>query len=370
MSGNPFGQPGNYIEAHKIRRILLIKLTSLGDVVHALPLAASLKKTFPFLKLHWIIEDRCAPLLENHPLLDSVIVYPRKEIQSLIVRGKWGQAWKKVNRLRRSLKALKIDLSLDLQGLAKSGLMALMARAPYRIGWPGLKEMSYLISRRIPAEKGLHVVENHLKVAEYLGAKTEIPEFILGIREGERLWAEEFLKDRGVSDESRLVGLHLGFVPPQKCWPLDHYWAFLEQASQFPRVRIILFGDKTDQERLIPHRSKIPPPIINTLGQLSLRQLMALIEQCRLLIGGDTGPLHLAAGLGLPVIALFGGTDPNWSKPWGNAHTVFYKKFPCSPCLLTPNNKSPHCQNRFDCMATIGVDEVLNSVRAVLGISV
>jgi heptosyltransferase I len=356
----------NFIETHTIKRVLLIKLTSLGDVIHTLPVAASLKKAFPFLKLHWIIEDRCAPLLENHPLLDSVLVYPRKQIQALITRRKWGQALKLFGGLRRSLRDLNIDLSLDLQGLAKSGLMALMAGAPYRIGCSGLKEMSYLISRKIPEEKGLHVIDSNLKVAEFLGAKTEVPEFILGIKEEEKAWAKKFLGEDGLSAETRLIGLQVGVVPPEKCWSLDNYWHFLEKVSELPGVRIILFGDKTDQERIIPHLSKIPPQVINTLGKLSLRQLMALIDQCRLFIGGDTGPLHLAAGLGLPVVALFGGTDPGWSRPYGNTHKVLYKKFPCSPCLLTPINKPPVCQGRCDCMAAISVDEVLDSVRAVL----
>ena len=94
MSLKPSGPSSNFIETHKIQRVLLVKLTSLGDVVHALPVASSLKKAFPFLKLHWVVEDRCAPLLENHPLLDSVIVYPRQELQSLISKKKWGQALK------------------------------------------------------------------------------------------------------------------------------------------------------------------------------------------------------------------------------------------------------------------------------------
>ncbi len=367
MSWKQYDQSVSFIETHNIKRVLLIKLTSLGDVIHALPVAASLKKAFPFLKLHWVVEDRCAPILENHPLLDSVLVYPRQEIQSLLSRRKWGQALKRLNLLRRSLRELKVDLSLDLQGLAKSGLMALMAGAPYRIGCSGLKEMSYLISRRIPEAKGSHVIDSNLNVAEFLGVKNVVPEFILAIKEAEKVWAKDFLEDNGLSDGDRLLGLQFGAIAPQKCWPPDKYWAFLEQVSKLPQVRIILFGDKTDQERLIPPLSQLPPKVINTMGKLSLRQLMSLIAQCRLFIGGDTGPLHLAAALGLPVIALFGGTDPGWSKPYGNSHTVLYKEFPCSPCLLTPNNKSPVCQGRCDCMAAISVDEVLDSLQPFLG---
>jgi len=366
MSFKEFNPAGNYIDTHKIERILLIKLTSLGDVVHALPVAAALKRTFPRLKLSWLVEDRCAPLLENNPLLDSVIVYPRQEIQVLISERKWGQVLKVFKNLRRSLRDLNIDLSLDLQGLAKSGLIALMTGAPHRIGCSGLKEMSSLISRRIPEEKGLHVVDSNLKTAEFLGAKTEAPEFIIEIKEEEKTWAKEFLKKSGVVEGDRIIGLQMGTVPPQKCWPPAKYRSFIEQVSKLPNTRLILFGDKTDQEALLPHLSKIPPKVINTAGNLSLRQLMALIAQCRVFVGGDSGPLHLAAGLGLPVIALFGGTDPGWSRPYGRFHTVLYKKFFCSPCLLTPNNKPPVCQGRYDCMEAIGVDEVLASIRAIL----
>jgi heptosyltransferase-1 len=366
MSYRQLSQAGNYIEAHKIERILLIKLTSLGDVVHALPVAAALKRTFPLIRLYWVVEDRCAPLLENHPLLDSVIVYPRQEIQTLMSKRKWGQVLKRLKNLRRTLKNLNIDLSIDLQGLAKSGLMALMAGAPHRFGCSGLKEMSYLISRRIPEEKGLHVVDSNLKTAEFLGAKTEAPEFIIEIKEEEKTRAKEFLKKSGVVERDWIIGLQMGTVPPQKCWPPAKYRSFIEQVSKLPNTRLILFGDKTDQETLLPHLFKIPPKVINTAGNLSLRQLMALIAQCHVFVGGDSGPLHLAAGLGLPVIALFGGTDPGWSRPYGSFHTVLYKLFSCSPCLLTPNNKPPVCQGRYDCMEAIEVDEVLVSVQAVL----
>jgi lipopolysaccharide heptosyltransferase I len=357
----------NFIETHKIHRVLLIKLTSVGDVVHALPLAAALKKTYPFLELHWMVEDRCAPLLENNPLLDSVVIYPRRELQTLILKRRWGKVFKRLRALRRSLRTLNIDLSVDLQGLAKSGLMALMAWAPQRIGWSGLKELSYLVSRRIPAEKGLHVVENHLKVAEFLGAEASDPNFILTTTVEEKRWAKAFLKEAGALEGDSLIGLHLGTLPPPKCWPLEKYNSLVEKTAGFPYAQPILFGDKTDRERMPGHLFKDSPKVIDTVGTLSLRQLMALVEQCRVFIGGDSGPVHLAAGLGLPVIALFGGTDPGWSRPYGKSHTVIYKNLSCSPCLLTPSNKPVVCQGRCDCMEAIGVEEVLDSLRSVLG---
>lgn len=357
----PYNQSGNFIESHQIQRVLIVKLTSLGDVVHALPVAASLKKAFPFLKLHWVVEDRCAPLLEDHPLLDSVIVYPRMEIQSLISKRKWGQVLAVLKALRRSLRDLSIDLSIDLQGLAKSGLMVLMAWPPQRRGCFGLKEFSGLVSKGLAEGGNLHAVDRNLKVAEFLGAKTEDPEFILGIREEEKSWARDFFQRQGVSEDLPVISLQVGASFPQKCWPISKMVALVERISKLTNNQVVLLGDQNDRKRLSPFLSQISPKVINTVGELSLRQLMALINQCRLFIGADTGPLHLAVGLGLPVIALCGADDPQYTGPYGPSHRIHYKKFFCSPC-----NKTPVCQGRFDCMEAIEVDEVMESVQTLM----
>jgi heptosyltransferase I len=352
-----FAKPGKLIESGKISRVLIIKLTSLGDVVHALPVAARLKETFPHLKLHWVVEDRCAPLLEDHPLLDSVVVYPRKRLQNALRDRHWAQALKILWDLKQTLRRLDIHLSIDLQGLAKSGLMALMAWAPHRIGCYGLKEISYLISRSLPEGGDVHAVDRNLLVTEALGAPHEAGKFIMGLKPEEERCAQSFLQTQNISESSFLIGLQIGASFPQKCWPIPKWLALMERLSQNPNFRIILFGDQTDRERLRSDLSAIPLTVINTIGQISLRQLMALLHQCRLVIGADTGPLHLAVGLGLPVIALYGADAPKWTGPYGRQHRVHYKKLPCSPCY-----KKPTCQGRYECLEAIGVDEVLASV--------
>jgi lipopolysaccharide heptosyltransferase I len=360
MSLQPLKISETFIESFRVRSVLIIKLTSLGDVIHTLPVASALKRSFPFLKLHWVVEDRCASLLENHPDLDSVVVYPRQEIQSLMARRKWGQALGKLRALRSSLANLHIDLSLDLQGLAKSGLMAWFAKAPHRIGCSGLKEFSHLVSRSLPGGEDLHAVDRNLQVAAYLGARTFSPEFVLGLRDEERRWADDFLKSSGISHTGRLAGLHLGASLPQKCWPLSKFMTLVDTLAHASDYKIILLGDAGDKERIKPFQDRLSQGIVNALGKLSLRQLMALTACCRLFVGSDTGPLHLAAALGLPVIALCGPDDPKWTGPYGPGNRVHYKRFPCSPC-----NKSPVCEGRYDCMEAIEVEEVLASFQSV-----
>jgi heptosyltransferase I len=361
MSMKPFAQLGNLIKTRKISRVLIIKLTSLGDVVHALPVAARLKETFPHLELHWVVEDRCAPLLENHPLLASVIVYPRKKIQACLKDRNWGQALKELWDLRQSLRRLDIQLSIDLQGLAKSGMMALMAWAPHRIGCSGLREISYWISRSLPEGRDLHAIDRNLKVPEFLGAPSGVPKFIMGLTPEEEQWAESFLNPHRIPEDSNLIGLQIGASFQQKCWPIPKWLTLIKKLSENPKLRLILFGDQSDRDRLDSHISDIPSRVISTVGDLSLRQLMALIQRCRIFIGADTGPLHLAVGLGLPVIALYGADAPQWTGPYGPRHRVHYKKLPCSPCY-----KKPTCQGRYDCLEAIGVDEVLDSVQEQL----
>jgi len=352
------GQFTGFIDPQGDQRILLIKLTSLGDVIHALPVASRLKTSFPRIKLFWVVEDRCAPILEAHPLLEGVVVYPRKKIQALLARKAWGEAWRELGRLRRVLRDLRIDWSIDLQGLAKSGLMALLAGAPQRLGCSGLKEFSYWISRPVPEGEGLHAVDRNLKVAEFLGCPPGPPDFRIGLRSEERAWADDFLRTQGLREGEKIIGLQVGASLPQKCWPLNQWGSLLERLSRWEDVQVVLLGDAQDRQRF---QGQVPIPgrgIIDGLGRLSLRHLAAVMERCRLVVGADTGPLHLAVALGVPVVGLYGPDDPRFTGPYGKGNRILYKKLQCSPCY---NN--PTCQGRFDCLQAIEATEVFEAIR-------
>ncbi len=357
------GQLTGFIDPQGDQRILLIKLTSLGDVIHALPVASRLKTSFPRIKLYWVVEDRCAPILEAHPLLEGVVVYPRKKIQALLARKSWGEAWSELVRLRRALRDLRIDLSIDLQGLAKSGLMALLAGAPRRLGCTGLKEFSYWVSRQIPEGEGLHAVDRNLKVAEFLGCPPGPPDFQLGLRSEERTWADHFLQTQGVREGEKIIGLQVGASLPQKCWPLNQWGALLERLSLLEGVQVVLLGDAQDRQRFLGQVPISGRGVIDGLGRLSLRHLAAVMERCRLVVGSDTGPLHLAVALGLPVVGLYGPDDPRFTGPYGKGNRIHYKKLACSPCY-----KNPTCQGRFDCLRAIEAPEVFESLRELLEI--
>jgi heptosyltransferase I len=345
------------------QRILLIKLTSLGDVIHALPVASRLKTNFPRIKLFWVVEDRCAPILEAHPLLDGIVVYPRKKIQALLARKAWGQALGELGRLRRALRELRADLSIDLQGLAKSGLMALLTGAPARWGCSGSKELSYLISRTVPEGGGLHAVDRNLKVAEFLGCPPGPPDFRIGLRAEERAWADHFLETQGVMTGKKIIGLQVGASLPQKCWPLKQWGSLLQGLAHWKEVQVVLLGDEQDRQRFGGQLPISGPGAIDGLGRMSLRQVMAVLERCRLVVGSDTGPLHLAVALGVPVVGLYGPDDPRFTGPYGAGNKVHYKKLPCSPCY-----KNPTCQGRFDCLQAIEAAEVFESLRELLAV--
>jgi|YelNatPaOPRAMG01_1025707.scaffolds.fasta_scaffold97599_1 heptosyltransferase-1 len=358
----------DFITRCGIRRVLIVKMTSMGDVIHALPAAHALKRTFPFLSLHWVVEDRCAPLLKDHPLLDSVLIYPRQNLSELIKRKRLGAAWKVLGDLRRALRGVEADLSIDLQGLAKSALVVRLAGARYRLGWQGQKELSYLVSKRIKTEEGLHVVDTYLNLVESLGARADQAAFGLEPNAEERAWADSFLKRHGVhGGKGPLIGLLVGTAPPQKCWPLERHLFLMEKLIKRPERRVILLGDGKDRDAF--DRVGRPPQegVIQAMGAFTLRRLMAVIERCRLVIGGDSGPLHLAAAMGVPTLALFGGTDPAWTGPYGEGHRVIYKRLPCSPCFKSPAGKPYVCQGRKECMTAIEVEEVAEAAEEMLG---
>ncbi|HET8577315.1 MAG TPA: lipopolysaccharide heptosyltransferase I [Methylomirabilota bacterium] len=304
-------------------KIAIVKLSSLGDVVHALPVARALRQGLPQAQLTWIVEAREYAILRDHPDLDAVVPVDTRLWRRLIWRPAGArQVWEKLGRLQTRIRATRFDVALDLQGLIKSGVLTAYTGAPLRIGFgPGRarERLSALFTNRhvTPPATAVHVVEQYLSLLAPLGVAAGAPEFHVPVRPETERRMEEFLGERGVKRQDLLVAINPGAGRESKRWPVSHFRTLAARLASEPGVQLLLLWgpDEVHMARQIgeglPVKAILAPPT-------DLDELASLLRRCALMIANDTGPLHLAAALGTPALGLFGPTRAERNGPYGS----------------------------------------------------
>jgi len=322
--------------------ILLIKPSSLGDIVHALPTAAALRRRFPSASLTWLVKRQWADVLEA----SAFRVLP----VDLSLSG-WPEAV-------RSVRAGQFDLVVDLQGLFRSAILGWLSRAPMRVGFANGREGSpWFYTQRVGVpDPTVHAVDRYLLIARALGAVVQEPqalEFALAKDTAAEKRLGQLLTSLSISRATPVVALNAGARWPTKQWsPVS----FAQVADQLQKegIRVAVIGgpDETDPGHAVVRHMTTSP--IDLVGKTSIKDLIALLRRSCLLITNDSGPMHLAAALNTPVVALFGPTDPGRTGPYGAGHLVFRSGIPCSPCL------SRRCLNpkALECLTSISPEHV------------
>jgi heptosyltransferase I len=326
-------------------KILIIKPSSLGDVVHALPTVARIRGKFPDASVSWLINAELSPLLADCPLISERIEFQRRQYAKLPAL---------LSRIRRA----RFDLVVDLQGLFRSGLMTWATGAPRRIGRSDAREgarFAYTEIVPVPDSQtpgtiprgfaaNIHAVERYLLIADYLECPPQPVSFPLG-RDDAAVHAVDALLVAAPS--SGLIAVNPSARWPTKLWGSENFRALL---AQLPRDRIVLTGSGGEAS----HVTAIADGCLNLAGKTNLLELVELLRRCAVLVTGDSGPMHLAAAVGTPVVAIFGSTDPVLTGPYGSGHVVLRADLPCSPCL------SPQCTNpvAMECMKRVTVEQV------------
>jgi heptosyltransferase I len=307
-------------------RILLIKLSSLGDVIHALPTLEALRSLYPRGHLTWLVEDAYAPVLAGHPALDEVWPVPRPRPGNDLFLKNLQEAIRVARRLRKE----PFDLVIDLQGLLKSACWAALARGARKLGYDRTREFSYLFltERLAPFDPEAHAVWRYLNVARHLGAPAAPPRFRLGLRLPENL--DQLL---GPETGQPLAVLHPGARWPTKLWPAAHWARLAGWLARDQGFQVVITGSPGDRDLAREIAAQAEGPLLNLAGRTSLAELAALLGKARCAVTTDTGPMHLAAALGTPVAALFGPTAPWRTGPFGEGHEVVRLALPCSPCF-------------------------------------
>jgi lipopolysaccharide heptosyltransferase I len=337
------------------KRICLIKPSSLGDIVHALPVLTALRVRWPHAHIAWVVNKGLRSLVEGHPDLNEVIPFDRGQI-NLRPRGLANMA-----RFLASLRREKFDLTIDLQGLFRSGLMSFATGAKYRLGLKESREGSTkFYTHAIPTGgPNEHAVDRMLKTIEALGVDISAPCFKPVMSDGDRQWARETI---GHLPGPKIV-LNVGARWLTKRWPPRHFAEVARRAASERGASLIAVGAPEDRELVDELIAAISPlPVLDLCAKTTLPQLAALAAECDLFVSNDTGPLHLAAATGTKVIGIFTCTNPKKTGPYGpNAITV-------QSCVWCAPSYVRKC-DRLECMTELTPDRAWPAIVHQLGAS-
>ena len=331
------------------RRMLFIKPSSLGDIVHALPTLAALRQHCPQAHITWLVKRQWAALLERVEGLDRVWAV-----------GPGIAGWlSEVPRLR----AERFDLAVDLQGLFRSAAMARLAGCPARVGFANGREGSPLFyTQRVAAPTPeMHAVDRYLLVADALGAaRPATPQFRFRISPADQEQVSAVLSRAGVRAGSSWIAMNVSARWPTKRWPVESFAVVADRLHQEGAGPVVLIGGPDDRADAQTVKTLVKTfPLIDATGLTPLGLLPALLQSASLLLTNDSGPMHVAAAVGTPVIALFGPTSPTRTGPYGKNHRVLARQLPCSPCF---NRRCANSVER-DCLVRIEPGEVLAAAR-------
>lgn len=318
------------------RRVCLIKPSSLGDVVHAFPTLHALRSIWPGAHFSWVIAPGLRELVEEHPLIDELIVFRRGDARGGV------KGWGRIGRFFLDLKRGKFDVAIDLQGLLRSGLMAGATFAPARIGLAEAREGArHFYTHRVaaPPERA-HAVDRLLALAEALGADISAPQFPLALGDEDRAWAEGEL----AALPRPRVAFNLGARWETKRWPPEH---FADLATRVARegAGVVAVGAPEDRPLVDRFLAALPAgtPCVDFCGRTGLRKLAGVAASVDLFVSNDTGPLHLAAATGTAVLGIYTCTDALKTGPYGSRAATVSTSVACAASRLRT------C-GRLDCM--------------------
>ena len=332
-------------EEQNQRRILIVKPSSLGDIIHSLPVLWALRKTYPDAYIGWVVKDVWQDLLADNPLIDHLIIL-KKGLGGII-------------SAIRETRSLKFDTAIDLQGLFRSGIITFFSGAKTRTGFSNARELAPIFynNKVIVPQGHIHAVDRYMMTV----SNPPLLNFPLYIAIEDAEWAKEFLMENNLYNKRPLIAINPSARWVKKRWPAASFSALINQLINELKAGIIIVGSKEDIPIAEEINSHVNERIAIATGKTSLKRLPALLANVNLLVTNDSGPMHIAAAIGTPVVALFGPTDHRLTGPYGSGHVVISKDMDCKPCLRRP------CKHGKPlCMEMIAVEDVANAVKKIL----
>lgn len=335
------------IDKSKIRKILIRATNWVGDMVISLPALEAVRENFPesrivVLALPWVL-----PILDNHPAVDQVISFNKGNGYTSYLMG--------LLRTAGMIRKLNFDLAILFQNAFEAALLAYLGNIKYRVGY-NTDGRSFLLTHPVNKKifkKGSHEVEYYLLILRAMGwnAIRKDPRLIVGSEHMEV--AGSILQSKGINKDDLLLGLSPGAIfGPAKRWPAENFAAIGDYAADRWGAKVIIFGSKNEREICDSVANSMKNPCINICGRTDLMQAAAILKMCQYFVTNDSGLMHVAAAMEVPMIAIFGSTDHIATGPLSRKAKIVRHNTACAPCL------KPECEKDFQCMLGIYPDDI------------
>lgn len=345
------------------KNILIIKLSSIGDVVHALPVSYELKQKWPDCRITWVVEPASRGIVEMDACVDDIIIFEKQAFRSV------GGFLHHFGPLKRAIQSRRYDLVLDLQGLFKSAAIAYLAKAPKgrKLGPVDMREGSDRVSRPVRGPHAAnHVIERYLDVVRSIGCNVPCApdgsavHFPIDVPTEAVASAAARFRQAGADMKNPYIALPIGTNWPTKCWPEENIAAFANLLYDHEIIPVLVGGGPVDEARAARITGKMDIPPVDLVGKLTFPELAATFQHAAATVGPDTGICHLSIALGTPTLMLMGPTIPERTGPYGPTGHLLMASHTCVRCFerVCPKNR--------DCLADITAEQAWEETEKIL----
>ena len=348
--------------------ILIVKTSAIGDVTHAMPALNCLRDSYPEAHITWLVEEAASDLVTGHPAVNEVLIARRKRWVRKFRFGNYLQTCKEVRQFVQQLRQRKYDLVVDFQGLLKSGVWVWLSGGKQRVGFGrGMQhsECSYLfLNHRVPAvDMEIHALERKLLLLKAINVPCQAIRYDFPLHSSHRQKMRGLLEAAGFDRTKQpLVAINPQTMWETKLWYNDRFAAVADELAA-KGMFVVFTGGSADTNVIEEIQNGMAAASLDLTGKSSLKELAALYQMADVVISTDTGPMHIAAAVGTPVVALFGPTAPWRTGPYGESHTVLRNPVPCSPCFKRDCKLD---SEQKKCMKGVTVRQVTDAACTVL----
>ncbi|MFC1811245.1 glycosyltransferase family 9 protein [Thermodesulfobacteriota bacterium] len=345
-------------------KILIVKLSAIGDVIHTLPALNAIREYYPHAHITWLVEEDAYGLIEGHAALDRILVSKRKQwltnLRNLSLTNSIKEAYQFIKELRDT----EYDLIIDFQALLKSGVLIGLSRGKRKIGFDrGMEHMehSYLfLNERVPpVDMDNHAIIRNMMLLESVGINSKEIVFNLPVFDRDRARADDLIDQHGMKESKLLVAINPLAKWHTKLWHNSKFRELADTLIDRYDAGVVFTGSLADRGTIQDIMDGMKFKAANLAGETNLKTLAAIYEKADFLVSTDTGPMHLAAAVNTPVVAIFGPTASWRTGPFGIGHQIVQAELECRPCFKR------ECETTV-CMKEISVDQVLDSAVKII----